>query len=205
MAQLALYPTGNNTLLGDGLNSTGFTADYSTPISTEVGKMKLNYNLNNKWNLLGTWQYASTSRTGTEQISLLGNPTSVAGDPYFSNFYTFQLSGQISPNFLSVTHGSFLKNWWGWTRQAPAPLVSGTDAALDFAGEGLGNSTSLTKIISDPININTQQARIVFGMVTTGTSRRTLRMCTIAIPSRWVEAATSGTTTISVRTTFWVD
>ena len=159
MAQLALYPTGNDSLYGDGLNSTGFTADYSTPISTEVGKMKLNYNLNNKWSLLGTWQYASTSRTGTEQISILGSPTSVAGDPYFSNFYTFQLSGQISPNFLSVTHGSFLKNWWGWTRQAPAPLVSGTDAALDFAGEGLGNSTSLTKIIADPININTQQAR----------------------------------------------
>jgi hypothetical protein len=159
MAQLALYPTGNNNTLGDGLNSTGFTADYSTPISTEVGKMKLNYNLNNKWSLLGTWQYASTARTGTEQISLLGTPSSVSSDPYFSNFYTFQLSGQISPNFLSVTHGSFLKNWWGWTRQAPAPLVSGTDAALDFAGEALGNATSLTKIISDPININTQQAR----------------------------------------------
>jgi hypothetical protein len=159
MAQLALYPAGNNNTLGDGLNSIGFTHDYSTPISTEVGKLKLNYNLNNKWSLLGTWQYASTSRTGTEQVSLLGNPSSVSGDPYFSNFYTFQLSGQISPNFLSVTHGSFLKNWWGWTRQAPAPLVPGTDAALEFAGEGLGNSTSLSKIISDPININTQQAR----------------------------------------------
>ena len=72
MAQLALYPAGNNNTLGDGLNSIGFTHDYSTPISTEVGKMKLNYTLNNKWSLLGTWQYASTSRTGTEQISLLG-------------------------------------------------------------------------------------------------------------------------------------
>ena len=37
--------------------------------------------------------------------------------------------------------------------------MPGTDAALEFAGEGLGNSTSLSKIISDPININTQQAR----------------------------------------------
>ncbi len=53
MAQLALYPAGNNNTLGDGLNSIGFTHDYSTPISTEVGKMKLNYTLNNKWSLLG--------------------------------------------------------------------------------------------------------------------------------------------------------
>jgi hypothetical protein len=159
LAQLALYPTGNNETLGDGLNSTGFTADYPTPISTNVSKLKLNYNFSNKWSAFATWQYSSTSRTGTEQYSILGTPHSVAGDPYFANFYTLQLQGQVTPNFLSVTHGSFLKNWWGWSRVAPSALVTGTDAALQFAGEGLGNSTSATKIIGDPININTQQAR----------------------------------------------
>jgi len=159
MAQLALYPTGNNATLGDGLNSTGFTADIPTPISTNVSKVKFNYNISNKWSAFATWQYSSTSRTGTEQFSILGAPSSVAGDPYFANFFTVQLQGQLTPNLLSVTHGSFLKNWWGWTRQSPAPLVTGTDAALQFAGEGLGSATSDTKIIGDPVNINTQQAR----------------------------------------------
>jgi carboxypeptidase family protein len=159
LAQLALYPTGNNATLGDGLNSTGFTADYPTPVSTNVGKLKLNYVLNSKWSAFATWQYSETARTGTEQVDILGTPHSVSGDPYWANFYTVQVEGQITPNFLMVTHGSFLKNWWGWSRQTPAPLVSGTSEALTFSGEGLGSTTSTSNPIANPININTQQAR----------------------------------------------
>ena len=165
MAQLALLPTGNNPGEGDGVNTIGYTVPVSTPISTDVAKFKLNYNFNSKWSAFVSWQYSSTSRTGTEQISLLGGTAkSVAGDPYFANFFTFQVQGQISPTFLSVTHGSFLKNWWGWTRQTPAPLVPGTDAALQIAGEDQGEegdfgSGSTNKLFADPVNINTQQAR----------------------------------------------
>lgn len=168
MAQLALLPggvagtPGYNVNEGDGVNTVGFDTAIATPISTNVGKLKLNYNLNNNWSALASWQYSDTSRTGTEQISLIGKPSSVAGDPYFANFLTFQIQGQLSPTFLSVTHGSFLKNWWGWTRQAPAPLVSGTDYALQIAGEDQGLSTDFGgsgKLFTDPININTQQAR----------------------------------------------
>lgn len=156
---LALYPAGNNLSLGDGLNTTGFTATIPTPITTDIGKLKLNYNLSSKWSGFVTWQYARNTRTGTEQVSILGTPHSVSGDPYYSNFYTFQVQGQLSPNFVSVTHGSFLRNWWAWARTAPVPLVAGTTAALQVAGEGVGGSNSLGKLLADPININTQQAR----------------------------------------------
>lgn len=163
MAQMALLPTGNNTGEGDGLNTIGLTVPVATPISTNVGKLKLNYSFNSKWSAFASWQYSSTSRTGTEQISLLGaKPASVSGDPYFANFYTLQVQGQISPTFLSVTHGSFLKNWWGWTRVAPSPLVSGTAQALQIAGEDQGEEADFSgsgKLFADPININTQQAR----------------------------------------------
>lgn len=164
LAQLALLPTGNNINEGDGVNTIGLTEPGKTPISLNMGKLKLNGTINNKWSATGTWQYASTARTGDEQFSLLtGAPVSVSGDPYFSNFFTIQVQGQLSPTFLSVTHGSFLKNWWGWSRQAPSPLVSGTDYAIQMAGEGTGASSGFTpnggKLISDPININTQQAR----------------------------------------------
>jgi hypothetical protein len=158
-SQLALYPAGNNASLGDGLNTTGLTASVPTPIITDIGKLKLNYNLSSKWSGFVTWQYARNTRTGTEQISILGTPHSVSGDPYYSNFYTFQVQGQLSPNFVSVTHGSFLRNWWAWARTAPTPLVPGTNAALQVAGEGVGGSNSLSKLLADPININTQQAR----------------------------------------------
>ncbi len=167
-AQMALLPggapgPGYNPSEGDGVNTVGFDTSIATPISTEVSKLKFNYNYNSKWSALVSWQYSSTSRTGSEQVSLLGKPSSVSGDPYFANFFTFQIQGQISPNFLSVTHGSFLKNWWGWTRAVPAPLVPGTDAALQIAGEDQGLAgdfgPSGGKLFTDPININTQQAR----------------------------------------------
>lgn len=163
IAQLALLPTGNNPSEGDGINTIGLTEPGKIPISLNMSKLKVNGTINNKWSAFASWQYASTARTGDEQWSLLsGAPVSVSADPYFSNFFTVQLQGQLSPTFLSVTHGSFLKNWWGWSRQAPSPLVPGTDYAVQMAGEGTGASSGFSgggKLISDPININTQQAR----------------------------------------------
>jgi hypothetical protein len=162
MAELALLPIGNDTSEGDGVNTVGYDTPLATPISTNIGKLKVNYNFNSKWSAFASWQYSSTSRTGTEQFSLLGTPHSVSGDPYFNNFFTLQLQGQITPTFLSVTHGSFLKNWWGWARTAPAPLVPGTDAALQISGEDPGQEVDYSPIgelFTNPININTQQAR----------------------------------------------
>jgi hypothetical protein len=164
MAQLALYPTGNDPSQNDGpttatSNVTGYTLPVATPITTNVSKLKFNYLLNSKWSALATWQYSSTQRTGTDQVDILGTPKAASGDPYDANFYTFQVEGQVSSNFLAVTHGSFLRNWWGWTRTVPQPLVSGTDAALEVSGEGQGSSFGLSKLLADPINIDTHSAR----------------------------------------------
>lgn len=159
MSQLALYPTGNDATLGDGLNTIGLTANVATPVLTNTGKVKFNYNINSKWNAFVTFQTSKTVRTGTEQIDILGTPKPASTDPYYSNFYTFQVQGTLTPNLTSVTHGSFLRNWWAWGRTAPTTFVSGTDAPLQIAGEGVGNSNSLSKLIADPVNINTQQAR----------------------------------------------
>jgi len=162
MSQLALLPNGNDTSEGDGVNTIGFDHPLATPISTNIGKFKLNYDISTKWTASGSFQYSSTERTGTEQFSLLGPPHSVSADPYFANFFTWQVQGQISPTFLSVTHGSFLKNWWGWSRLTPAPLVTGTDAALQISGEGDGLEGEFgpeSELFTNPININTQQAR----------------------------------------------
>jgi len=158
-SQLALYPTGANTTLGDGLNTIGLVANVATPIRTDVGKLKLSYNFNNKWSMFATFQYAKTDRTGTEQVNILGTPKPASGDPYYSTFYTFQVTGQLTSNLVSTTHGSFLRNWWAWARTAPQTFVSGTDAPLQLTGEGVGGTNTLGKLLADPVNINTQQAR----------------------------------------------
>lgn len=163
-SQLALYPAGNNSSLGDGLNTTGFTFNTPTPIRTDIGVVRLDYRINDKWSAFVTYHYARTERVGTEQFSILNTtaPTSTAGDPIKPAFYTFEVTSQLSPTFTSVSHGSFIRSWWGWDRIAPTPLVSGTQQALVLAGEGSGTSNSTSKLIADPINLATQSARARF-------------------------------------------
>ena len=160
-AQLALYPAGNNTTLGDGLNTVGYTFNAPTPISQNLGVLRLDGKISDKWNAFATYHYSNTSRVGTEQFSILntGPSVSTAGDPIQPNFYTLQVTGQLSPTLTSVSHASYLRDWWGWTRQAPAPLVSGTQQALVLAGEGSGTSNSTSKLLADPVNLATQAAR----------------------------------------------
>lgn len=163
-AQFALYPTvGNNPSLGDGLNTTGYTFNAPTPVLDDIGVMRVDYKINPKWGAFLTLHDALTSRVGTEQFSILGGtPGSTSADPIYRWFATYQVTGQLTNSLTSVTHGSYLYDWWGWTRIPPAPLVTGAQApaqALALAGEGAGTSNSNSKLIADPIVIATQSAR----------------------------------------------
>jgi hypothetical protein len=161
-AQMALYPTvGNNPSLGDGLNTTGFTFDSPTPILEDIGVVRLDYKINPKWGAFVTFHDTDTRRVSTEQFSIINTatPSSTAADPISTWFATYQVTGQLTNTLTSVTHGSFLHDWWGWNRIAPDPLVSGTDQALALAGEGTGTSNSTSKLLADPVVIATQSAR----------------------------------------------
>lgn len=158
-SQLALYPaTANNPSLGDGLNTTGYTFDAPTPILENIGVLRLDYKISQNWSAFATYHYSNTRRAGTEQFSLLTSQ-SVATDPIQNWFGTYQVTGQLTPTLTSVTHGSFLKAWWGWGRSNPVPLVSGVGQALSVAGEGTGTFNSTGKLLADPVVIATQSAR----------------------------------------------
>ena len=167
LSQLALYPNSGslpsnaalNKSLGDGFNTIGYTFTAPTPINQDLGVIRLDYKFTDKWNTNATYHYARTARVSPNQLSILGTPGSVSTDPIFPQYYTLEVTGQLTPNVTAVTHGSFLRDWWGWNRIAPTPLVSGTQTALALAGEGAGRTNSTAKLFTDPININTQQAR----------------------------------------------
>jgi hypothetical protein len=158
-AQLGLYPAGNNASLGDGLNTTGLTFNAPTPINQNLGVLRLDYKFTDKWQAFVTYHDSHTDRVSTSQISLLNTPGSVSSDPIAPWYYTFSVNGLLTSNLTSVTHGSFLRNWWGWNRVAPGPLVPGTQTALVLAGEGSGATNATTKLLADPINLATQSAR----------------------------------------------
>jgi len=158
-AQLALYPAGNTTSLGDGLNTTGFTFNAPTPINQDLAVLRLDYKFTDNWSAFATYHYDKTGRVSTSQVSLLNTPGSVSTDPIYPQYYTLEVTGLLNPNLTAVTHGSFLRDWWGWNRQPPTPLVSGTQTALVLAGEGSGNSNATSKLLADPVNLATQAAR----------------------------------------------
>jgi Carboxypeptidase regulatory-like domain len=161
LAQLALYPTGNNSSYGDGLNDTGYTFNLATPFTEDIAVTRLDYVINSKWSFYGTWHWARATLVSDSQVQIApGTPKSVSSNPFQPNVYTYQLTGQLSTNVTSVFHGSWERNWWGWNRAIPTSFVpSESDDALQMGGEGVGNATSNSKLIADPININTQQAR----------------------------------------------
>lgn len=161
IAQLNLLPPGNDSTIGDGRNYTGYTFNLETPFVEDIAVARVDYKINSNWTAYGTWRWAKAALTNTSQIQITGTPHSVATNPFEPAFYSFSVTGQLTPRLTAVTHGSFTRNWWAWGRLAPAPFVSGSDAAMQLDGEGTGAATSSSsgKLITDPYNINTQQAR----------------------------------------------
>jgi hypothetical protein len=157
---LKLLPEPNNFTSGDGLDSAGFTASYSEPVIEDLAVARVDYNLNSKWSMFGTYHYNRYKLATTQQFDITGTPHLTSSTPVQPRFVTFMVTGQVSPHFTSQTHGSYLRDWWGWNRAALAPQLSGTAGTINIAGERrLAGNTSTSKVWGDPINFDTQDAR----------------------------------------------
>jgi hypothetical protein len=159
-SELKPYPEPNDPSIGDLLNTKGFSFNLPTPIREDIAVARLDFKLNSKWNMFATYHWARAEIVGTEQINLLAtSPVSASSDPFQPSFYTMQVTGQLTPSLISVTHGSYLRHDWSWARTFPGPFTSNVQQVVQLAGEGLGNSNSTAKLLTDPINVNTQNAR----------------------------------------------
>jgi hypothetical protein len=162
-AQLALYHTGNDSSVGDGVNTTGYTFSLPTPVREDIGVVRTDFKISPKWSFFTTYHLAKTTRPSTSQINIVSDPPSTpANTPIEPSMITFEVTGQLTPSFTAAFHGSYTRNWWAYARALPTPLVSGTTEAFEFGGENLGtggNWNNNGKMIADPININAQNAR----------------------------------------------
>lgn len=161
-SQLALYKnlTHNDPSLGDGLNTTGYTFNLPLPVKADIGVARLDFTINPKWSFFTTYHLAKDTRADSNQVNIVSSPPSSASAlPDYPSMLTYELTGQLTPSFTNVFHGSYTRNWWGYARTVPAPFVSGTTQAIQLAGEGVGNLNSTQKLLADPINLNAQNAR----------------------------------------------
>src|SRR6266403_58239 len=163
-----LLPEPNNFKAGDGatipggLNSAGFTASYAQPVIEHIAVGRVDYVINPRWNVFGTYHYNRYRLAATNQFDMTAGTTPhlVSNTPVEPRFVTFSLQGAIGSHFTSQTHGSYMRDWWGWNRAALLPQVAGTAGALNLSGEArLANTGSTSKVWGDPINFDTQDAR----------------------------------------------
>ncbi len=57
-AMMALDPVGNNSSVGDGLNTTGFTGNATSPLTDDFVTLRLDHNFNSQWRANGSFSYS---------------------------------------------------------------------------------------------------------------------------------------------------
>lgn len=166
-AQMKLYPAASpgaaGAECGDGLNTACYVFSAPVPFLEDIGIVRLDYSINSKWNAFATYHIADARRTVSDfqaQISATAPASYPNTDPYYPTYFSFQVTGQLTPSLTLVSHGSYLRNWWGWNRYDPGTYgIAGTTQVLELTGEGVGAVNTPYKYLADPVNINTQQAR----------------------------------------------
>ncbi len=160
-------PLSNETGCGlsrcDGLNILGFTANMSTPQSSNFGVARLDHDFGDKWHFMSSYRYYNLTSASTQQVDIggffpgdkLGVPTSLSNNPQQPWFFVAGLTTNVSSNITNDIHYSFLRNWWQWGREGDTPQLPGLAGALEPFGE-----TATQALI--PYNVNTQQTRTRF-------------------------------------------
>ncbi|HEX4949025.1 MAG TPA: carboxypeptidase regulatory-like domain-containing protein, partial [Blastocatellia bacterium] len=149
-----LLPAGNDPSAGDGLNFIGYRANIPFTLKEEFAVARLDHNFNEKWRFDGAFRYGRTRSADLSQIDITkGANKATAERPLEPRYMVAGLTGQITSTLISETRFNFLRHWWEWATFKPAAQVSGTNAALAIAGEGLNS------FIDEPINVDTQNAR----------------------------------------------
>jgi len=109
-----------------------------------------------------TYHYNRYRLATTNQFDITAGktPQLVSNTPVEPRFVTFMLQGTIGSHFTSQTHGSYMRDWWAWGRQALAPQLPGTNGALKPVRRArLAGTGGASKVWGDPVNFDTQNAR----------------------------------------------
>jgi hypothetical protein len=152
-------PACNNNALGDGLNTCGYLANLSYPLSTNFGVVRIDHDFGSKWRWFSSYRYFREENPTTNQVDIggllpgdtFGQPASASAFPVQPRYFTTGLTGTLTPNLTNELHLSYTRNQWQYLRAGAQPQLPGLDGALEIGGE------STQALI--PINVDTQDAR----------------------------------------------
>ncbi len=138
---LNLYPSGNDTTLGDSLNTTGFRGAAAANVQSDFGVVRLDHHWSDAWRLNASYRYAKQSALSTSQVDIAGigagNTRGIATPggrtPVEPRFFSFQATGVLSPRLFTEVIAGYARNYWAYDRTTPTGQVPGTAGALNLA------------------------------------------------------------------------
>ncbi len=153
-------PPGNDTSLGDGLNTIGFSGFGKLPITSDLGVIRLDHSFGSRFHWTGSYRHYTEDAGIVRQVDIggffagnvSGVPKILSSIPRQPRYLVSGLSANFTPNFTNDVHLSWLRDWWLWISLPPFAQLPGiTSAALVPGGD------TVNALV--PVNIDTQGSR----------------------------------------------
>ncbi|HVB39751.1 MAG TPA: carboxypeptidase regulatory-like domain-containing protein [Terriglobales bacterium] len=155
-------PVGNNTSVGDGLNTIGDSQQVSIPTSDNSFVARIDHDFGSNWQWMASYRmdksidpetssYPQFDWGGVLPGDTLGVPTLTSVHPVQPRYFVTALTGQITPNLINQFHFNYVRNWWSWQTGGVPQLLPGVPAGISVGGGITGGL--------DPMNINWPAAR----------------------------------------------
>lgn len=144
---------------GDHLNTCGYFAPLSLPVSDNFAVSRLDHDFGANWHFTGTFRFYKLVQPSTNQVDIggllpgdtKGIPSSHSGNPQQPRYLTLSVTGAMTPTLTNAFHVSYLRNDWNWIRVGVPNGIMGVPGGLEIGGE---TSQPLA-----PMNFDTQNAR----------------------------------------------
>lgn len=152
-------PEPNDFNAGDRLNTFGFQAPLSLPLTTNFMVGRVDHDFGDKLRWFSSYRWYSSTAPTADQVDIggllpgdkKGVAQSVSSNLYNPRFLVTGLTASITPSVTNDFHFSYIRNDWQWIRGGFVPQLSGLPAPLELSGENYNAPI--------PINLDTQNGR----------------------------------------------
>ncbi len=162
-AQFKLMPLPNFGGVGDGLNTSGFTANIPTPLQSDFGVVRLDHYITSKLTFNSSYTVYKVTQIGAGDVSIEnGNAISAVSSPQYATVLSASLTWTISPTLVNVTRFGFVRD--DNINQATSPTLGAAKLNVPGSQSSAGDvalliGSGVSSFIDSPIDMDTQRAR----------------------------------------------
>jgi hypothetical protein len=104
-------PAPNLSGVGDGLNTSGYFFNLSTPLQTDYGVVRVDHTFTDKIQFNGSYTYFRSISTGSNDVGILnGKPASFIQSPQRGTVMSGSVTWQAAPTFLVTSRFGFVRD-----------------------------------------------------------------------------------------------